>query len=361
MEEKVMKKSVYIRIAVLVVVMLLTGAAVFAAEVSILWSWSPSQEGVTAFRYQLDGEENALWTVVDASVTTYESGPVDSSIGHTLYVQQSLDGTHWSSSGAISFDPMEYAASTSMEMIPEPAAAPEPEKKELAETAAPKPVPVVESAPEPVELSVAAPSFVDVEQTPEEVLPPMAQKIINARRSGIEISGFAGGKADNYVDGTFFDPDDTYADLRTRILPALSLDYIIDNFSSWGSSAGIGIRLGAGYQRYQESASATYIHFFDLHALGKLDFSFNDKVSMEAGLGVAAVVPYANLKVAAPYTFDFSAINFFYGPVAEIGIRYRFTDALSIGAVAEARFLFSDAFKPYELTGTVRASVGYRF
>lgn len=39
------------------------------------WTWSPSVDGIKYYRYQLNGENNNNWTVVDASV--YVMGGVE--------------------------------------------------------------------------------------------------------------------------------------------------------------------------------------------------------------------------------------------------------------------------------------------
>ena len=110
-----MIKTNYGRFVVMALIMLLASTFLFAQEVSITWNWSASQEGITAFRYQMDAEDDNAWTVVDVSVTEYETGPVDATVPHVLYVQQSFDGLNWSASGSIAFNPVEYAASLAVE------------------------------------------------------------------------------------------------------------------------------------------------------------------------------------------------------------------------------------------------------
>ena len=81
---------------------------IYAGEININWTWSPSEEGITHYRYQKDGEEEGAWKVVDATVTSYSVGPVDASIRHILFIQQSYDGIHWGPSGSVVYDPETY-------------------------------------------------------------------------------------------------------------------------------------------------------------------------------------------------------------------------------------------------------------
>ena len=70
---------------------------VFALDASVVWNWYRNDRAVKYYRYQLDGEEEDNWTVVDSSVLEV-SLDVDVSEVHVLYLQQSYDGIHWSES-----------------------------------------------------------------------------------------------------------------------------------------------------------------------------------------------------------------------------------------------------------------------
>lgn len=52
---------------------------IYAGEINIYWEWSPSQEGISFFRYQKDGEIEKQWQVVDATITSYTSEDIDES------------------------------------------------------------------------------------------------------------------------------------------------------------------------------------------------------------------------------------------------------------------------------------------
>lgn len=63
----------------------------------VQWTWSSSDENVKYFRYQLNGEDDNNWTVVDSSITSVflETKDKDS-----IYVQASYDGINWSVSSS---------------------------------------------------------------------------------------------------------------------------------------------------------------------------------------------------------------------------------------------------------------------
>ncbi len=54
-----MRKSVVLRSFILICIMLISVAAIFAQEVDITWNWTATQDGITAFRYQM-----ANWMVL---------------------------------------------------------------------------------------------------------------------------------------------------------------------------------------------------------------------------------------------------------------------------------------------------------
>lgn len=79
------------------VVLFVSAFALFALEGNVTWVWFENDPNVQYYRYQVDGEEDDKWTVVDWTVTevTYT---LDVTVLHTLYLQQSYDGINWSAS-----------------------------------------------------------------------------------------------------------------------------------------------------------------------------------------------------------------------------------------------------------------------
>lgn len=95
-----------VKFIALLTVLVVVPALVFAAPVVITWEWLLEDPMVTTFRYQLDGEDEANWTVVDSFVTSYTEYDLDGSVPHTLYLQQSYDGINFSGSALSVADPL---------------------------------------------------------------------------------------------------------------------------------------------------------------------------------------------------------------------------------------------------------------
>lgn len=85
------------KLALVIALLCFVLTGIFALEAAVVWNWYRNDRGVKYYRYQLDGEEEDNWTVVDSNV--YEvSLDIDVSVVHVLYLQQSYDGIHWSES-----------------------------------------------------------------------------------------------------------------------------------------------------------------------------------------------------------------------------------------------------------------------
>ena len=78
--------------------LLLISVSLFAVELNMDWTWETNDEEVNFFRYQINGEEESLWTVVDSSVTSYSLSGLDGTKTNTFHLQQSYDGANWSES-----------------------------------------------------------------------------------------------------------------------------------------------------------------------------------------------------------------------------------------------------------------------
>lgn len=99
------------RILIVLSLLVMTLLPLAAAQVTVDWNWVVNDPGVQYFRYQMDGQSEDGWTVVDSSVTSYSASGLDGSKAYTLYLQQSYDGVYWSQS----------ASSTSQPVIPQEA------------------------------------------------------------------------------------------------------------------------------------------------------------------------------------------------------------------------------------------------
>ena len=84
---------------VLLLIIALAAFAVFAADETIIkWTWDMNDNDVTAFRYQINGENPDGWRVVDATEREYSLRNVVPGETYTLYLQQSYDKLRWSES-----------------------------------------------------------------------------------------------------------------------------------------------------------------------------------------------------------------------------------------------------------------------
>lgn len=67
---------------------------------NVSWEWLLSDPDVTAYRYQLNGEAEDGWTVVDGKTSVYTATGLDPYSDYTLYLQCSYDGINWSESAS---------------------------------------------------------------------------------------------------------------------------------------------------------------------------------------------------------------------------------------------------------------------
>ncbi len=128
---------------ILAIVMIAFMTSLTAASMTVEWEWLLDDPEVTAYRYQLGGEDPDGWIVVSADTDTFIATGLDPYQDYTLYVQRSYDGANWS----------ESASSTAKAMIPEgkEAVLPEPpeESIDVPETALEEPEPSAEIPAEP--------------------------------------------------------------------------------------------------------------------------------------------------------------------------------------------------------------------
>ena len=113
------KRVVFVVLILLLCVFSLSATKAGWEEVK--WSWHCQAEGVNWFRYQLNAEDEANWTVVDSSVTSVFL-LTDNRIGDvtTLYVQSSYDGLVWSESGSTTYVGHRYIPDYSIKVVVAP-------------------------------------------------------------------------------------------------------------------------------------------------------------------------------------------------------------------------------------------------
>ena len=123
---KKLSKVVFVLAVLLMIVLPLSARK----AMNVSWEWLLSDPDVTAYRYQLNGEDGE-WTVVDGNTSSYTATGLDPYTDYTLYLQCSYDGVNWSVS----------ATSTAYHLLEV-----EPEPEPVVEEVVEEPV-VVEEAP----------------------------------------------------------------------------------------------------------------------------------------------------------------------------------------------------------------------
>ena len=102
-------------IIALTAMLMIVSVPLAAAQMTVRWEWLLDDPDVTAYRYQLDGEDPDGWTMVSGDTSSAEFSGLDADKAYTLYVQRSYDGINWSPS----------ASSTAAVEKPAPEAVPE--------------------------------------------------------------------------------------------------------------------------------------------------------------------------------------------------------------------------------------------
>ena len=77
---------------------LFASVSLFSSDIA--WSWKNPGENVGYYRYQLNGEKETAWRVIDGSI---ESVVLPSSGRNILHIQASYDGELWSESAVTSY------------------------------------------------------------------------------------------------------------------------------------------------------------------------------------------------------------------------------------------------------------------
>ncbi len=89
-------KVIFITALFMLVLLPLTAAR----TMSVTWNWVLSDPDIKEYRYQMNGEDASLWTVVDGRTSSCTLDGLDPYSDYTLYLQASYDGVSWSLSAA---------------------------------------------------------------------------------------------------------------------------------------------------------------------------------------------------------------------------------------------------------------------
>lgn len=249
------------RILIVLSLLVMTLLPLAAAQVTVDWNWVVNDPGVQYFRYQMDGQSEDGWTVVDSSVTSYSASGLDGSKAYTLYLQQSYDGVYWSQS----------ASSTSQPVIPQEAEISQPVvTEEVVE-------PVVEDVvvEEPVvEEPVAVEETVIEEPVAEEPVVESVPAQSTSSSSPFRFTlSFAGGVGLNGI-GDKLDYD-------YQVLMQLGFEDILANsVAGWDIRMNLGLMANSVYDIEDTTAD----NFFDLDQYAKsMYFDLLTGVNFKAG------------------------------------------------------------------------------
>ncbi len=348
-------------LAILIVSILIL-SPLAASLVTLNWEWEANDEDVTSFRYRLNDDE---WVTVDPSVTEFILEGVDEDSFYTFEIQQSYDGDKYGESATKSYgielpkeepvvieEPVVVQTPVVIaepEIVAEPIVVPEPVVVEE-----PEEVVVEEEVVEPVEEEIVPAPEKVAKLTPPDEKDARIEALDSNPWMAIEFLVGAGGKADNIILKSAFNPDSTYDSLRTRILPSFTFDFVYGNIKSLSEKDYLNLRAGIGFNLYKLSSNDDTVVGSDVHLGLSYNRKLDEKVTLTAGAGLS--VMFAIVDISAG-----TEANLFYGPYVSIGGRYMINEIFSVIANAETRLLFSDVFTPYELTGIVRVGFTYRF
>ena len=237
------------RILIVLSLLVMTLLPLAAAQVTVDWNWVVNDPGVQYFRYQMDGQSEDGWTVVDSSVTSYSASGLDGSKAYTLYLQQSYDGVYWSQS----------ASSTSQPVVPQEAEISQPV--------------VTEEVVEPVVEDVVVEEPVAEEPVVESVpVAVPAQSTASSNPFRFTLS-FAGGVGLNGI-GDKLDYD-------YQVLMQLGFEDILANsVAGWDIRMNLGLMANSVYDIEDTTAD----NFFDLDQYAKsMYFDLLTGVNFKAG------------------------------------------------------------------------------
>lgn len=288
------------RILIIVSVLFFIGASVYASDDQfVTMELRPSQEGITEFRYQIGGDDEALWERVEAADPTVVTiGPVDPAQPFVLYVQQSPDGKHWGGSVVTMYNPADG-------------------------------------------------KMTFVRYTPPA---PYTTQPLDEMSFGIEFFGGFGIKLTPFTS------------IESTVIPALTLDFVFDNLVQVGGNSSLGLRLGTAFETNTTTPNENSIYFHDIHLIPKYNLRLGSYAAADIGLGLSTVFMNYMSKGADDFLRDGDneVVNFMLGPTFQFNLRFNPTPVLSAGLQYEGRLSFVDYFDSFELASFFRAGVGVR-
>lgn len=324
------------RASILIALLLVVVAGAFALDATVTWSWSQNDPDVKYFRYQLDGEEEGKWTVVDADVLS-ASYDIDVSVEHILYLQQSYDGANWSASS--------HTVSAAVEDETLQAAAAEvPETTEQAEApvedAEPASEPVANPVVEPAaEASETAPETKDEEVQPEApVEEPAVQEAPVAEVSAEEAPKTAPAvyPAKSRIDlGAVYGNTIPFDANAHRVGASLGYTFLFGRTGSFGFGAKIQAAAYTGLDTFKDLKNISIEAFKGtLDVMLVADYAASSWMDLYLGVGGEVSAPLSALE---SYTA---------GVAAQLGARFRLGNVFGFGLeVTDCYYLYPEAAK----------------
>ena len=355
--------------------LILLPAFLFAVPVVVTWEWLLEDPLVTTFRYQVDGEKEDNWTVVDSSVTSYTERGLDGTVDHTLYLQQSYDGEHFSGSAAS----VAEAMFPPEEEVPVVASEPAPATEEIvAEEPAPVAEEVVAEEPAPVaeELVAEEPAPVAEELVAEEPVSaaeevavvaeePAAETPLLVAEEPVEEKKKAESRSRTTLTlGGTFNFQDPALNIYHKYNLQAELGVHMENLLTFNDSLGLGVDLGLAYSPYLYSS-----YGWTNTAEDVLAFDFSTALSNFDQAGTISIAPMLNISMGktdfdigiggfltwGPDLATTSGDAFLYGAFAKAALEYHFNKTFSLGASAKYGLILSEGTSsmPQFAEGTV--------
>ena len=333
---------------VLLAVFFIGLAPLAAAEMTVSWEWLLDDPDVTAYRYQLGGEDPDNWTVVSADTNTYEVTGLDPYQSYTLYLQRTYDGVNWSASGVSTAEALLVAEEVPAAVAEEPAA-----EEEVAPAAVVEEAPVAEEAPAAVEEPVAVEEEPVAEEAVEEPAPvvvaplaPIAPAEIAEKPNELTLSllikpgvTFPASQGDGKFEFAFDGKNN-------EIFGEFGLAFDVANLARMGDHFGIGLRtdLDVVFQADGPWKLPETLDYFDVNnymAALSLDLKLMLDVTAGpaviylgagAGLGMPAAETgalYSNIITPDSEKGEWFSLGYFLSGI--VGVRFYMGDVFSLG------------------------------
>ena len=339
---------------VLLAVFFIGLAPLAAAEMTVSWEWLLDDPDVTAYRYQLGGEDPDNWTVVSADTNTYGVTGLDPYQSYTFYLQRTYDGVNWSASGVSTAEALLVA-----EEIPA-AVAEEPAAEEEVAPAVVEESPVVEDAPAAAEEPVAVEEEPVVEEAVEEPAPvvvaplaPIAPAEIAEKPNELALSLLIKPGVTfpaMQMNGQFefmFNNDKFPAEYKNYMLGEFGIAFDVANLARMGDHFGIGLRTDLDVMFIAASEEGCWklpetLDYFDVNNYAA-DLNLDLKLMLDVTAGPAVIYLGAGAGLGMPVSEKTSSFNniisatdknwfslgYFLSGV--VGVRFYMGDVFSLG------------------------------